>query len=152
MRLSSTAFKDGATLPSRFTCDGNGVSPPLEWKDVPDGTQAFALICEDPDAPNGVFTHWVLYNLPRGSRELGEGLPVDEVLSIGGRQATNSFGKVGYGGACPPTGDREHRYVFKLYALDNDIRVPAGVKKQELFDAMRNHVLAEAQLIGKYKR
>src|SRR5215510_2373949 len=111
MKLSSTAFDNGEMLPPRFTCDGNGVSPPLEWMDVPEGTRGFALICEDPDAPKRVFTHWVLYNLPQVSRKLGEGLPEDEVLSIGGRQGKNSFGKVGYGGACPPKGDREHRYL-----------------------------------------
>jgi len=105
MRLSSTAFDEGGMLPPRFTCDGDGASPPLEWKDVPDGTQTFALICEDPDAPSGMFTHWPLFNLSAGSRELPEGIPKDAVLSIGARQGTNSFGNVGYGGACPPSGE-----------------------------------------------
>jgi hypothetical protein len=152
MKLSSTAFDEGGMLPPRFTCDGDGVSPPLEWKDVPDGTQAFALICEDPDAPGGVFTHWLLYNLPAGSRELGEGLPKDAVLSIGARQGTNSFGKLGYGGACPPLGHNEHRYSFKFYALDANLSVDPGARKDHLLDAMRNHVLAEAKLMAKYKR
>jgi Raf kinase inhibitor-like YbhB/YbcL family protein len=152
MKLSSTAFAEGAMLPPRFTCDGNGVSPPLEWKDIPDGTQAFALICEDPDAPTGVFTHWLLYNLPAGTRELGEGIPGDEVLSIGARQGRNSFGDVGYGGACPPKGDREHRYIFKLHALDTDLAVEPGASRDQLLTTMRDHVLADAQLMGKYKR
>src|SRR6266581_1254853 len=118
MKLSSTAFKNGEMLPKRFTCDGDGASPPLEWEDVPDGTQAFALICEDSDAPGGAFTHWLVYNLPARSRELGTGVPNDAVLPIGARQGTNSFEELGYGGACPPRGDNEHRYAFKLYALD----------------------------------
>jgi Raf kinase inhibitor-like YbhB/YbcL family protein len=152
MRLSSTAFDEGGMLPPRFTCDGAGISPPLEWTDVPDGTQHFALICEDPDAPSGMFTHWLLYNLPARSRELEEGLPKDAVVSIGARQGTNSFGDVGYGGACPPPGDREHRYFFKLYALDTDLAVQPSASKEQLLDAMRDHVLAEAQLLAKYKR
>ena len=152
MKVSSTAFDDGGILPPRFTCDGDGVSPPLAWNDIPDGTQSFVLICEDPDAPNGIFTHWLLYNLPAGSRELGEGFPNDEVLSIGARQGTNSFGDVGYGGACPPQGDREHRYVFKLYAVDVDLALRPGAKKEQLLDAIRDHVLAETETIGRYKR
>jgi hypothetical protein len=152
MRISSTAFDEGGMLPPRFTCDGAGVSPPLEWTDVPDGTQRFALICEDPDAPSGVFTHWLIYDLSAGSRELEEDVPKDAVLAMGARQGTNSFGNVGYGGACPPLGDREHRYFFKLYALDSYLAVQPGASKDHLLAAMENHVLAEAQLIAKYKR
>jgi Raf kinase inhibitor-like YbhB/YbcL family protein len=152
MKLWSTAFDEGAILPPRFTCDGAGVSPPLEWEDIPDGTQSFALVCEDPDAPSGLFIHWLLYKLPAGSRELGEGIPGDEVLSSGARQGTNSFGEVGYGGACPPKGDQEHRYIFKLHALDTDLAVGPGASREELLIAMRNHVLADTQLMGKYKR
>jgi Raf kinase inhibitor-like YbhB/YbcL family protein len=152
MKLSSTAFDEGGMLPPRFTCDGAGVSPPLEWTDVPDGTQNFALICEDPDAPSGLFTHWLLYKLSPRSRELEEDIPKDAVLSIGVRQGTNSFGNVGYGGACPPPGDGEHRYFFKLYALDTDLAVQPSASKEQLLDAMRDHVLAETQLIAKYKR
>jgi Raf kinase inhibitor-like YbhB/YbcL family protein len=152
MKVTSTAFEVGGMLPPRFTCDSKGISPPLKWSEVPDGTQSFALICEDPDAPGGTFTHWLLYNLSAGSRDLGEGIPNDEVLSIGARQGTNSFGDVGYGGACPPQGDREHRYVFKLYALDADLALEPGAKKDQLLEAIRDHVLAETQLIGRYKR
>jgi len=152
MRLWSAAFDEGGTLPPRFTCDGDGVSPPLAWEDVPDGTLGFALLCEDPDAPSGLFTHWVLYNLPAGARELAEGVPKDAVLSIGAHQGTNSFGDVGYGGACPPRGHGEHRYIFKLYALDADPALEPGARREQLLDALRNHVLAEAHLTGKYKR
>lgn len=152
MRLSSAAFDDGGMLPPRFTCDGDGVSPPLAWDDVPDGTQGFALLCEDPDAPSGLFIHWVLYNLTAGSRELAEGIPKDAVLSIGARQGTNSFGDVGYGSACPPPGDDEHRYIFKLYALDTDLALEPGARREQLLDEMRDHVLTEAQLTGKYER
>jgi len=152
MKVSSTAFEEGGMLPPRFTCDGEGISPPLEWAEVPDGTQSFALICEDPDAPGGNFTHWFLYNLSAGSRNLEEAAPNDEVLSIGARQGGNSFGDVGYGGACPPQGDGEHRYVFKLYALDADLALEPGAKKEQLLETIRNHVLAETQLTGRYKR
>jgi Raf kinase inhibitor-like YbhB/YbcL family protein len=152
MRLSTTAFDEGGMLPPRFTCDGDGVSPQLAWADIPDGTQSFALICEDPDAPSGIFTHSLVYNLPSGSRELEEAIPSDEVLSIGARQGTNSFGDVGYGGACPPPGHREHRYIFKLYALDTDLTLQPGAKKEQLVKAIQNHVLAETQLTGRYKR
>lgn len=152
MRLTSATFEEGGMLSLHYTCDGAGISPPLGWGDVPDGTQSFALLCEDPDAPSGVFIHWVLFNLPAGTRELGEGLPQQDVLSIGARQGTNSFGDVGYGGACPPPGDREHRYVFKLYALDSNLSLGPGARKEQLLDAMKDHVLAEAQLTGKYKR
>ena len=152
MKLTSADFKEGGMLPPRFTCDRAGVSPSLHWEDVPDGTACFALICEDPDAPNGVFTHWVLFNLPSGSRDLGEGVPKESVLAIGARQGTNSFGQIGYGGACPPSGDREHRYFFKLYALDADVALKAGAKKEQLLDALSDHILAEAQLMGRYKR
>lgn len=152
MKLISEDFEEGGMLPPRFTCDGAGVSPSLHWEDVPDGTMGFALICEDPDAPSGVFTHWVLFNLPAGSRELEEGMPKDSALAIGARQGTNSFGKVGYGGACPPSGDREHRYFFKLYALDADLALRPGAKKDQLLEAMSDHILAEAGLMGRYKR
>ncbi|MFL6333941.1 MAG: YbhB/YbcL family Raf kinase inhibitor-like protein [Pyrinomonadaceae bacterium] len=152
MRLWSAAFAEGGMLPPRFTCDGDGVSPPLAWEDVPDGTLGFALLCEDPDAPSGLFTHWVLYNLPAGARELAEGVPKDAVLSIGAHQGTNSFGDVGYGGACPPRGHGEHRYIFKLYALDADPALEPGARREQLLDALRNHVLAEAHLTGKYRR
>ena len=152
MRLTSAGFKGGGMLPPRFTCDGAEVSPPLHWEDVPDGTQAFALICEDPDAPSGVFTHWVLFNLPPRNRELAQGVPKEAVLSIGARQGINSFGDIGYGGACPPRSDREHRYFFKLYALDVHLALKPGAKKEQLLDAMADHILAEAELMGRYKR
>ena len=152
MKLKSEGFKEGGMLPPRFTCDGPGVSPPLEWEDVPDGSQGFALICEDPDAPGGVFTHWVLFNLPQGTRELVEDLPKSVVLPTGARQGRNSFNDTGYGGACPPRGDREHHYLFKLYALDADLDLQPGAKKEQLLDAMAGHILAETQLIGRYKR
>jgi len=152
MRLWCAAFAEDGMLPPRFTCDGDGVSPPLAWEDVPDGTLGFALLCEDPDAPSGLFTHWVLYNLPSGNRGLAEDVPKDAVLSVGARQGTNSFGDVGYGGACPPKGDREHRYIFKLYALDADLALGPGAKREQLLNAMRDHILAEAQVTGTYKR
>jgi Raf kinase inhibitor-like YbhB/YbcL family protein len=152
LKFTSTAFYDGGLLPQRFTCDGSGVSPPFRWDDVPPNTYDFTLICEDPDAPNGVFTHWLLYNIPAGTRKLEEGLPHDEVLSMGAKQGTNDFGQVGYGPACPPR-LRKHHYIFTLYALDvTDLLVPPGVRRQHVIAAMKGHVIAEAKITAIYER
>ncbi len=149
--LTSSAFLPGETIPTKHTCDGADVSVPLRWSDPPAGTGSFALIADDPDAPRGTWVHWVLYDLPAVSRELPEGVPAQEVLPSGARQGMNDFRKVGYGGPCPPPGPA-HRYVFKLYALDRAIGLPPRATKAQLLDAMKGHILAEAQLVGRYKR
>ena len=149
--IRSDAFDADQPIPTRFTCDGDDVSPALSWSDVPDGTQSLALIMDDPDAPRGVFTHWVLFNLPAGARSLPEGVAKTERPESGGFQGRNDFGDIGYGGPCPPPGG-PHRYRFFLYALDGLIDLGAGASKQQVLDAVEGHVLAEAQLVGSYQR
>ena len=150
MKIISSAFEEGAMIPKKYTCDGIDISPALEWSLVPDGTKTFALICDDPDAPMGTWVHWVLFNLPGDIKKLSENVPPLEVLTNGAKQGKNDFGKIGYGGPCPPGGT--HRYYFKVYALDEKINVEAGVTKSELLKAMEGHILSEGQLMGRYKR
>src|SRR5437899_5500127 len=149
--ITSSAFQDGAPIPGRHTCDGGDVSPPLAWSGVPGGTRAFALIADDPDAPSGTWVHWVLYDLPAEMKELPEGTATMETLPNGAKQGINDFRKVGYGGPCPPPG-LPHRYFFKLYALDAPTNLKPRATKQQLLDAMKGHVLGEAELMGRYKR
>jgi Raf kinase inhibitor-like YbhB/YbcL family protein len=151
LELTSNAFPEGATIPTEHTADGRNASPPLKWPEPPAGTKRFALICEDPDAPRGTFTHWVLFNLPAESRELRADIPPETTLANGSIQGTNSFGKVGYGGPSPPPG-KPHRYFFKLYALDRELDLPAGATKESVVSAMKGHILAEGRLMGTYSR
>ena len=148
--LTSTAFGPSAPIPRHYTCDGRNVSPPLQWHDPPSGTKSFALIMDDPDAPGGVWVHWVLYNLPPDARALPEAVPPDATRPDGSRQGLNSWPQLGYGGPCPPSGT--HRYVFKLYALDTMLDLAAGANKAQLLKAMAGHILAQAELIGTYAR
>ena len=151
IRLTSSAFSEGAPIPEKYTCDGRDISPPLKWSAVPQGTRSFALICDDPDAPVGTWVHWVLYGLPGSVGELPEGLPPAETLPNGAKQGLNDFKRIGYGGPCPP-GKSPHRYFFKLYALDTELNLPAKATKKDLLRAMEGHILAEGQLMGIYKR
>lgn len=151
MTLSSPAFENGQPIPIRHTGEGNDTSPPLRWTEPPAGTEGFALICDDPDAPVGTWVHWVLCGLPATLRELPEGLPAAEHLSNGGKQGRNDFRCIGYGGPMPPAG-KAHRYYFKLYALDTLVVLPPGFRKADLLQAMEGHILAEAQLMGTYQR
>ncbi len=151
MKITSAAFQEGARIPTAFTCDGPDRSPALSWSGAPAGTKSFALICDDPDAPAGTWVHWVLYDLPATAGGLPEGVPRERKLKEGGRQGTNDFHRIGYGGPCPPAG-KPHRYFFKLYALDTMLGIAAGVTKQQLVEAMKGHVLAEAELMGTYGR
>jgi Raf kinase inhibitor-like YbhB/YbcL family protein len=151
IELTSTAFPEGQTIPRQATGDGRNLSPPLQWHNAPATTKSFALICEDPDAPRGTFTHWVLFNLPADSRELSEGIPAEASLPNGTMQGTNDFGTVGYGGPAPPPG-KPHRYFFKLYALDRRLDLAAGATKDQLLAAMNGHILGEGHLMGKYVR
>lgn len=151
--LTSPAFREGAAIPRKHTCDGVDVSPPLAWSGTPAGTAAFALIADDPDAPAGTWVHWVVYDLP------GQGLGLPENVAktaapseLGGAlQGRNDFGRPGYGGPCPPPGPA-HRYFFKLYALGAALRLKAGAEKRDVEAAMRGHVLGTAQLMGTYAR
>ena len=151
LAISSSVFQEGDRIPTKYTCDGQDVSPPLVWSDLPPGTQSLALIVDDPDAPGGTFTHWVLFNIPSDSRELTEAVPTQAQLPSGGRQGRNDFRRIGYGGPCPPPG-RPHRYQFTLYALDQPLDLEAGVVKDRLLDAMKGHILGEGQLTGTYQR
>lgn len=149
MEITSSRFQNGEIIPKQYTCDGSNVSPPLSFKSVPANAKSLALICDDPDAPGMTFVHWVVYNISPQISELEEALPKDSTLSNGLQQGTNSFPEVGYNGPCPPSGT--HRYFFKLYALDATISLDKATKKQ-LLEAMKGHILAEAKLVGKYKR
>ena len=149
LKLTSNGFEHGGTIPKKFTCDGPDVSPLLSWTDPPAGTQSFALIADDPDAPVGTWVHWVLYELPADTRSLAENLPKQEQLSNGARQGRNDFRRIGYGGPCPPPGG-PHRYFFKLYALDAKLNLKAGAAKAEVERAAQGHILAQGELMGRY--
>lgn len=149
LQLTTSAFPAGGTIPKKFTCDGTDVSPALSWTDAPAGTQSFALIVDDPDAPGRVWVHWVLYNLPGATQKLQEGVGKDPELADGSRQGRNDFGKLGYNGPCPPRGPA-HRYFFKLYALDSKLELKPGSTKSDVERAMKNHVLAQTELMGSF--
>jgi hypothetical protein len=151
MSIRSSAFTDGKRIPKDYTCDGHDVSPPLEWSGVPEGTKSLALVCDDPDAPMGAFTHWVLWGLAPDATILPKSVRLDTPLPGGARQGMNGFHHIGYGGPCPPPG-KPHRYYFKLYALDTVINPPESAGKGALERAMDGHVLDEAQLMGRYGR
>jgi len=150
IKITSAAFEEGGMIPRQCAYDGADVSPPLCWTGAPAGTQSFALISDDPDAPMGTWVHWVIYNLPASACELHEAVPPEKDLENGARQGRNDFRKIGYGGPCPPGGT--HRYYFKLYALDTVLSLPAGATKAELLKAMEGHILAQGQIMGRYKR
>jgi len=149
--LTTAAFANGARIPQKYTGDGPDVSPPLKWTTPPAETKSFALICDDPDAPMGTWVHWVIWGIPPEKTELPEGLPKDKELPDGTKQGTSDFRKIGYNGPAPPRGP-EHRYFFKLYALDVQLPLKPGATKSDLVKAMQGHILAEAQLMGRYKR
>ena len=154
LRLTSSAFEHLGKIPRRYTCEGEDVSPPLSWTDAPPGTKSFALIVEDPDAPDPeapkmTWVHWVLYNLPPETRGLEEGVPVDR-LPAGTLEGRNDWKRTGYGGPCPPIG--RHRYFHKLYALDRVLPDLGTPTKAELEAAMRGHVLEQAELMGTYQK
>ena len=151
LTLSSSAFKPGGEIPRQYTCEGADQSPALTWSGAPAGTKSFALIADDPDAPVGTWVHWVAYDLPGDATGLPQGVPAKETLAGNGRQGVNDFRKVGYGGPCPPPG-KAHRYFFRLYALDAPTNLPARATKAEVLRAIEGHVLAQAELMGTYKR
>jgi Raf kinase inhibitor-like YbhB/YbcL family protein len=152
MELTSTAFQESAIIPKQNTADGKDISPALRWSGAPGNTQSFGLICDDPDAPRKEpWVHWVLFNLPADTHELPEGVPANETLANSAKQGKNDFGKIGYGGPAPPAG-KPHRYYFKLFALDTMLTLKEGATKQQLEQAMKGHVLASGQLMGKYGR
>lgn len=150
IELTSSAFVAGGAIPAKYTCNGEGTSPPLEWTSPPTGAQSLALVVDDPDAPNGTFVHWVIYDLPPDVRGLPEGVPADESLPDGSFNGNNGAGRLGYTGPCPPSGT--HHYHFKLYALDVKLDAAAGWSKDQLLAAMQGHILAQAELVGLYSK
>ena len=150
MILKSEAFEEGQKIAAKYTCDGLNVSPPLSWSGVPPNTACLALICDDPDATSGTFVHWVFYDIPVSVDSLPERVPAEEKPGTGGTQGTNGFGRVGYRGPCPPSGT--HKYCFKLYALDASLDLETGATKERLLEAMDGHILAECQLVARYRR
>ncbi len=148
--LTSFAFRTGERIPSKYTCDGADVSPLLQWSIAPPGTESIALICDDPDAPVGTWDHWVIYSLPVSTTGLREAVAPDAERPDGSKQGKNSWGRLGYGGPCPPSGT--HRYFFKLYALDAMLELPAGATSKQLVAAMEGHIVAKAELMGLYSR
>jgi Raf kinase inhibitor-like YbhB/YbcL family protein len=150
IELTSTAFNAGEAIPAIYTCDGDDISPPLQWQNLPEGTGSLALIMDDPDAPRGTWVHWVLYNIPPSTGELPENVAPADSLPGGGSQGRSSWNRVGYGGPCPPGGT--HRYFFKLYALDAELDLAPGATKEQLLAAMEGHILAQGELVGTYAR
>jgi hypothetical protein len=148
--VTSSAFKNGSSIPSKYTCDGSDVSPQLSWSGAPAGTKSFALISDDPDAPVGTWVHWVMWNIPAGATSLKEGLEKSAALADGTKQGISDFKRPGYGGPCPPSGT--HRYLFKLYALDTTLDLVENTNKAKLEAAMKGHMLGQATLMGTYSR
>ena len=151
IQITSAAFADGQSIPAKYTCEGNDVSPPLEWTNAPANTRSFALIADDPDAPAGTWVHWVIYDLPANISALPEGVAKTQTIAGNAKQGMNDFRRIGYGGPCPPPG-KPHRYFFRIYALDTMPNLKPGATKKELLKATNGHVLAEGQLMGTYQR
>ena len=151
LTVTSTAFKENDTIPKKYTCDAADISPDLQWSNIPSGAKSLALIADDPDAPAGTWVHWVLFNIPSNRTGLPEGVAKTPTIEGIGVQGKNDFGKVGYNGPCPPKG-KPHRYFFKVYGLDILINLKSGATKADVEKAMRGHILAQGQLIGKYGR
>lgn len=150
LTLKSSAFQDGGLIPRLHTCDGRDVSPALFWTGAPEGVKTFALIVDDPDAPRKTFVHWVVFDLPSGAAALPEGVPPGPAIEGGGSQGFNDFGKLGYGGPCPPSGT--HNYVFTLYAASARLDLTGRVTKEEVLHAIQKRVLAQVRLTGRYSR
>jgi Raf kinase inhibitor-like YbhB/YbcL family protein len=151
IRLTSPAFAYGKEIPDDYTCSGKNVSPPLAWTNVPANTQSFAITVDDPDAPSGIWVHWLLYNLPPEIRSLDVNTPLDKILDNGARQGSNDYGIVGYSGPCPPLG-KPHRYVISIYALDTMLDLRPAALRRMLIAAIDGHILADGELMGVFRR
>jgi Raf kinase inhibitor-like YbhB/YbcL family protein len=150
LTITSSAFINGSAIPAVYTCTGKSISPALAWGEPPAGTQSFALIMDDPDAPSGMFVHWVIYNIPSASRGLPEAFGGNPKPADGSLLGRNGTGQPGYVGPCPPSGT--HRYFFKLYALDTSLGLSAGASKDELLKAMQGHILGQGELMGTFNK
>jgi Raf kinase inhibitor-like YbhB/YbcL family protein len=146
LKVFSSSFKDGEMIPVKFTCDGENISPEIRWEEVPDDAKSLALICDDPDAPSGDFVHWVVFNIPADKDGLEENADMSDIADLG----MTDFGRPGYGGPCPPSGS--HHYHFKLYALDEILRIEDTIDKYGLLEKMEGHILANGEIVGLYKR
>lgn len=151
LQVSTNAFQPGTEIPQKFTCSGEDLSPEISWTDLPEGTQSVAVIVDDPDAPVGTWTHWMVYDLPPSIQKLAQERPRTASLDDGGLQGKNDFGNLGYNGPCPPPG-KPHRYFFKVYALDQKLEIPAGATRKALDEALKGHVLAEGEVMGTFAR
>ncbi len=151
MTLGSDAIQEGKPIPIDYACDGADHSPPLHWERAPQGTRAFAVIVDDPDAPSGNWNHWLLYNVPAAAGALAAKIPAKGTLGDGSRQGTNDFGRIGYGGPCPPTGST-HRYVFRIYALCAPLGLRPGAKREAVLEAIKDKTIGQAELTGRYGR
>jgi Raf kinase inhibitor-like YbhB/YbcL family protein len=152
LQLSSTSFTHQSRLPIDHTCEGKDISPQLSWSNVPAGVKSFALICDDPDAPAKTWLHWTMFNIPATVTTLAQGVATTPKLANGACQGITDFGRVGFGGACPPKGHGTHHYIFTLYALDALLNLEPGISRAVLENAMKGHILATGQLIGTYSR
>lgn len=152
LKIKSKAIKNGEKIPIVFTCDGKDMSPPLEFSEIPPKTKSLVLIMDDPDAPMGTWVHWVVYNIPPSTKELQPDIPKKKTLKNGIIQGKNSWGKIGYGGPCPPKITGAHRYFFKLYAIDKKLNLFPGATKKEVLNAIKGHIIEQATLMGIYKR
>lgn len=150
--ITSDAFLEGEAISTKYACDGDDLSPDLRWSDIPPNTKSLALICEDPDAPSGMFTHWILFDIPPTVTELPEGVSAADRLANGAVHGQNDFKGIGYGGPCPPPNDSPHRYFFRIYALDIELNLQAGARRDDVVPAMVGHVLATGHLMGTYER
>ncbi len=151
LKIYSPAFDHGQRIPVKYTCDGPDLSPPLRWENLPEGTRSLVLICDDPDAPMGTWVHWVAYGISPELNGLDEHVPPTETVEAGFRQGQNSWGRLGYGGPCPPKG-KPHRYFFKLFAVDIPTDWEAGLTKEEVEKRIDGHTLARAEWMGIYQR
>jgi Raf kinase inhibitor-like protein, YbhB/YbcL family len=149
--VTTTAFKDGSEIPAEFTCSGKNVSPSCEWSGVPDTAGSSAVIMDDPDAPSGLFTHWILFNIPPGKCRIESGIPKKQAFEDGSMHGTNSFGRAEYSGPCPPPG-KPHRYFLKVYVLDSKLNLRAPVTRNAIDSAMKGHILAEGGIMGTFRR
>jgi Raf kinase inhibitor-like YbhB/YbcL family protein len=149
LTVKSDDFEQGKAIPKKYTCDGDDISPQLSWSKPPEGTKELVLIVDDPDAPMGAWVHWVVWGIPPDSTNLPEAVPNTDSIAVGLKQGKNGFGKIGYGGPCPPHGS-DHRYFFKLYAVDAGLDLKAKATKWDVLNAIEGHVIAKGELMGKY--
>ena len=150
IKVTSPVFSEGGMIPKKYTCDGEEASPPIEWSNIPEGAKSIAVISDDPDAPGGMWVHWVIFNIPPAEKGLPENVTHDKALPNGAIQGINDSREIGYGPPCPPSGT--HRYYFKVYALDDVLKPEPGITKNQLLKAMDGRILAEGGIMGRYKR